>query len=139
MTVRRAVAAAEAHRPPNSSERRHDAKMAATGTATRTSTGTLRGHHRPTATTTITTNNNTNNDDFVKKHVEKAAPTPPTTVHVVALVVRRERTVAVYCKGSGETVPCTRLYVADESYEGMPVVLWRTHAGMDVGEEGAHN
>lgn len=53
---------------------------------------------------------------------------------VVALVMRRERTVAVYCKGSGETVPCTRLHVADESYEGMRVVLWRTHAGMDVGE-----
>ena len=125
MTVRCAVAAAEAHRPLKSSDRRHDAKMAATRTAT-----SGRGHHRPTSNT-IT------NNDFVKNNVRKAAPTtPPTTVHVVALVVRRERTVAVYCKGSGETVPCTRLYVADESYEGMPVVLWRTHAGMDVGEVG---
>jgi|AntAceMinimDraft_11_1070367.scaffolds.fasta_scaffold109776_2 hypothetical protein len=30
-------------------------------------------------------------------------------------------------------VPFTRLYVADDSFEGMRMVLWRTHAGMDVG------
>lgn len=44
-----------------------------------------------------------------------------------------ERTAAVFCVGSRETVPCTRLLVADHTFAGLQVVLWRTHAGVDVG------
>ena len=52
---------------------------------------------------------------------------------IVGLVTQREPTGAVHCKGSGETVPRTQLTLADDTREGSRVVLWRTHAGVDVG------
>ena len=52
---------------------------------------------------------------------------------LVGLVTHREPTGAVHCKGSGETVPRTQITLADDTREGARVVLWRTHAGVDVG------
>ena len=52
---------------------------------------------------------------------------------LVGLVTNREPTRAVHCKGSGETVPCTRLTLADDTRNDVHAVLWRTHAGLDVG------
>ena len=52
---------------------------------------------------------------------------------LVGLVTNREPTRAVHCKGSGETVPCTRLILADDTRNDVHAVLWRTHAGLDVG------
>ena len=68
-----------------------------------------------------------------KGAADRVSPLTVTVPSTVALVVRRERTVGVYCKSTNETVPCTAVIVADESFEGMRVVLWRTHADVDVG------
>jgi len=57
----------------------------------------------------------------------------PVRARIYALVTRRERTVAVYCKRTGETVPCTRLIIADDTMHRARVTLWRTHASVDVG------
>jgi|MDTA01.1.fsa_nt_gb hypothetical protein len=64
-----------------------------------------------------------------------ASPGASTQVRgpLVAIVTHREPTGAVHCKRSGETVPRTQITLADDTREGARAVLWRTHAGVDVG------
>jgi hypothetical protein len=54
-------------------------------------------------------------------------------------VVARERVAAVYCKRTGETVPRASITLADDTFDGLRVVLWRTHAGADVGARPSPN
>jgi hypothetical protein len=53
----------------------------------------------------------------------------------VALVTRRDRVQHVYCKRTNETVPCVAIRLADDTFDGLRVVLWRAHAAADVGAE----
>ena len=69
----------------------------------------------------------------------RAAPTSaapaPRLGPIVALVTRRDRVQHVYCKRTNETVPCVALRLADDTFDGLRVVLWRAHAAADVGAE----
>ena len=67
---------------------------------------------------------------------KQTPPAPAPTKHppIVALVTRRYRTSYVYCKRTNETVPCTSIRIADDTFDGLKVTLWRGHAGMDIGE-----
>ena len=129
-TVRLAVEVGKAQRPTS------DDRRAKPSTHTQTRQRRGADYPRPNGVVAVEHDNKKATASATTSAV--AAPSSSSSssslVTVVALVVKRERTVAVYCKGSGETVPCTRLYVADDTYEGMRVVLWRTHAGIDVGE-----
>ena len=80
----------------------------------------------------------------------RGAPTPSATTTttgssvapigtVVGLVVARERAAAVYCKRTGETIPRASITLADDTFDGLRVVLWRTHAGADVGARPSPN
>ena len=53
----------------------------------------------------------------------------------MALVTRRDRVQHVYCKRTNETVPCVAIRLADDTFDGLRVVLWRAHAAADVGAE----
>ena len=129
-TVRLAVEVGKAQRPTS------DDRRAKPSTHTQTRQRRGADYPRPNGVVAVEHDNKKATASATTSAV--AAPSSSSSssslVTVVALVVKRERTVAVYCKGRGETVPCTRLYVADDTYEGMRVVLWRTHAGIDVGE-----
>jgi hypothetical protein len=63
-----------------------------------------------------------------------AAPAPRLGP-IVALVTRRDRVQHVYCKRTNETVPCVAIRLADDTFDGLRVVLWRAHAAADVGAE----
>ena len=63
-----------------------------------------------------------------------AAPAPRLGP-IVALVTRRDRVQHVYCKRTNETVPCVAMRLADDTFDGLWVVLWRAHAAADVGAE----
>ena len=63
----------------------------------------------------------------------KHKPPSSTLGTIVALVTRREPTSYVYCKRTHETVPCVTLRIADDTYDGLRLTLWRGHAGVDVG------
>jgi hypothetical protein len=53
-----------------------------------------------------------------------AAPAPRLGP-IVALVTRRDRVQHVYCKRTNETVPCVAIRLADDTFDGLRVVLWR--------------
>ena len=111
-SVRRAKEAGEALRPSRANPR--------TTTPSDRPRPSLRGAPSPRATTTTS-----------------SSGAPIGTV--VGLVVARERVAAVYCKRTGETVPRASITLADDTFDGLRVVLWRTHAGADVGARPSPN
>lgn len=68
------------------------------------------------------------------RRAASAAPAPRLGP-IVALVTRRDRVQHVYCKRTNETVPCVAIRLADDTFDGLRVVLWRAHAAADVGAE----
>ena len=66
------------------------------------------------------------------RRAASAAPAPRLGP-IVALVTRRDRVQHVYCKRTNETVPCVAIRLADDTFDGLRVVLWRAHAVADVG------
>ena len=68
------------------------------------------------------------------RRAASAAPAPRLGP-ILALVTRRDRVQHVYCKRTNETVPCVAIRLADDTFDGLRVVLWRAHAAADVGAE----
>ena len=68
------------------------------------------------------------------RRAASAAPAPRLGP-ILALVTRPDRVQHVYCKRTNETVPCVAIRLADDTFDGLRVVLWRAHAAADVGAE----
>ena len=69
---------------------------------------------------------------FVSNKRARVSPAPRLGA-VVGLVTRRDRVAYVYCKRTNDTVPCVSIRIADDTFDGLRVVLWRAHAAADVG------